>query len=171
MANRQGDVDLRFAQVSAPSYHFGLAEINYFNIGIQQKTQLQESFKKASCDLKKDWTVAISRRASQFARRARTNCRSTTAIADVIRAAICPSSTAAQVHCAFTFETSSQADHDSKARRNYPSISLRNLRDDCTTLTKINIICVLLWLSINNPAVSHTVLKLTMMDGRSVWNI
>jgi len=23
MANRQGDVDLRFAQVSAPSYHFG----------------------------------------------------------------------------------------------------------------------------------------------------
>jgi len=25
MANRQGDVDLRFAQVSAPSYHFGLA--------------------------------------------------------------------------------------------------------------------------------------------------
>jgi len=24
MANRQGDVDLRFAQVSAPSYHFGL---------------------------------------------------------------------------------------------------------------------------------------------------
>jgi hypothetical protein len=25
MANRQGDVDLRFMQVSAPIYHFGLA--------------------------------------------------------------------------------------------------------------------------------------------------
>jgi predicted nucleotidyltransferase len=25
MANRQGDVDLRFVQVSAPSSHFGLA--------------------------------------------------------------------------------------------------------------------------------------------------
>jgi len=25
MANKQGDVDLRFAQVSAPSYHFGFA--------------------------------------------------------------------------------------------------------------------------------------------------
>jgi len=31
MANRQGDVDLRFAQVSAPSYHFGLAwPLTYF---------------------------------------------------------------------------------------------------------------------------------------------
>ena len=42
-----------------------------------------------------------------------------------------------------------------EARRNYPSISLRKLRNDCTTLTKIYIICVLLWLSINNPTVTH----------------
>jgi len=39
---------------------------DYFNIGTQQNTQLQESFKKASSDLKKDWTAAISRRASQY---------------------------------------------------------------------------------------------------------
>jgi hypothetical protein len=33
MANRQGDVDLRFAQVSAPSQNFGLAWLGLALLG------------------------------------------------------------------------------------------------------------------------------------------
>jgi hypothetical protein len=34
MANRQGDVDLRFAQVSAPSQNFGLVWLGFASLGL-----------------------------------------------------------------------------------------------------------------------------------------
>jgi len=42
------------------------------------------------------------------------------------RAAICPSSTAAQVHCPSPWSRQLEVDHNSEARRNYPNVSLRN---------------------------------------------
>ena len=85
------------------------------------------------------------------------NILSPTATAD--RTMLPPEFHTTQVHCAFMFQLLYEADHISEARRNYPNITLRNYCATHRTTDQINnIICALLWLSLNNPTVSHMLL-------------